>query len=277
MQGPKAIRVLLAALPVSAMLTPGAAAQEPSARCPVPPSPPGAAVSEEGAQPARLEEKPVRFARGGSRDPSDRTIVLSSNPPLEPNAEVFAEPTGDLDKEDASDSFAEEGVVAQASVTRSGDVRLKVCIDPEQPEKVEYGRYVGTIRIAGAAVEPTAIPLEITLRRPPILAVVLLFVGSVVGILAKAAGDRKSANETVKAAEGGAKLKFKWSDYLLSAGFFGGLLGGIALVALAYAQIYDADPDWGTALDIVVLTAAGAGTQVSGRTLADVVAPYVPK
>jgi hypothetical protein len=51
---------------------------------------------------------------------------------------------------------------------------------------------------------------------------------------------------------------------------------GVLLAAIAYAQVYASDPDWGTPLDVVTLGLAGVAAVVSGKTAVDVVAPYVP-
>ena len=258
-------------------LVPAASAQT-GTRCEFKPTPPPpAATGKPSAQPSRLQEKAVRFTRGGKRGYSDRSIVFPASPPLAQDADVFAEVTGDLDKADASDSFDEEGIVVQRSITQAGDLKLKVCIDPEKPEHVAAGRYVGTIRISGRDVQPTGMSLEVTLRRSTLLAVLLLVGGALFGIVAKAFGDRQSTEKTLAAAPDSAGLHFTWREYLKSAGFIGGVLGGLALCVVAYVQIYDADPDWGTGLDMVTLALAAAAAMVSGRTVADVVAPYVPK
>jgi hypothetical protein len=85
-----------------------------------------------------------------------------------------------------------------------------------------------------------------------------------------------SAADSAETSPTPATLKFSWRDYVLSGEFFGGVILGIVVTAIAYAQIYAADPDWGTALDVVTLGLAGTAGQVSGKTVVDWVSPYVP-
>jgi len=233
---------------------------------------------------SRLQEKSVRFALGGDRDATDRTVGIDATPPLNGGAQIFAELAGDLERSDGGDSFPVEGIVVQTTTTQAGSIRLRVCVDPAQPEHVERGRYVGSIKLTGPRIEPTAITLEASLRLPAWVAGIVLVFGVIVGLIMKALGDKKSTEEMLKALQPSvqagdtptAERKFTLTDYVKGSEFISGAIVGLLLAAVAYAQIYDSDPDWGTPLDIVTLGFAGVAAVVSGKTAVDVVAPYVP-
>jgi len=244
-----------------------------------------------GRTQSRLQEKSVRFAFDGERDRSDRTIGIDASPKLPANATVFAEVSGDLERSDGGDTFPVEAIVVQTTTTRSRDVRLQICLDPQRPENVEPGRYVGSVKLTGEQIEPTAITVEATLRRRSLTAIVVLITGIVLGLLMKAFGDKqlaeaavrdaratvKPAGESVPADSSVKKKKLEfWRSYASGGQFVTGLVLGLILAALAYAQIYATDPDWGTPLDIVTLGLAGVAAVVSGKTVVDVVAPFVP-
>jgi hypothetical protein len=167
---------------------------------------------------SKLQERVVQFAFGGERGSSDRTVGIDASPSLGPRPVIFAELAGDLERSDGGDSFPVEGIVVQPEPTRSGNVRLRVCLDPDQPENVERGRYVGSIKLTGPQIEPTAITLEATLRLGTPIAVVVLVIGVIVGLVMKALGDKKAVEETTEmlreaaGASADAIPGFTWSD-----------------------------------------------------------------
>jgi hypothetical protein len=259
------------------MLALPTAAEAQAPRCQdVHPKPPPAAMLPPAQQVSVLDDAVFRFTRGDNRGSSDRTRDLDARPSLPADAKVFAEVAGDLDRADGADSFPEEGILVEPVVSGAGDLKLKVCIDPENPESVKPGRYVGSVKIFGPNVLPTVASIEITLRASALLAVVLLLLGCTLGALGKAIADKKATEETLKAA-GGGDVRFRWRDYFFSGEFIGGAITGLVAATIAFAQVYLADPDWGQPLDMIALVLAGIASVVSGKTITDWVKPYVPK
>jgi hypothetical protein len=268
------LRLTVVALVALAFPT-AASAQAP--RCQdVNPKPPPAGMQPAAQQVSVLDDAVFRFTRGDNRGSSDRTRDLDARPSLPPDARVFAEVAGDLDRADGADSFPEEGILVEPVVSGAGDLKLKICIDPENPETVKPGRYVGSVKIFGPNVVPTVASVEVTLRASALLAVFLLVIGCALGVLGKALADKKATEETLKAA-GETDVRFRWRDYFFTGEFIGGLITGLVAAAIAFAQVYLADPDWGEPLDMIALVLAGIASVVSGKTITDWVKPYVPK
>jgi hypothetical protein len=262
------------------------AQEEQASRCPGATEAPPPTVRPAGEL-SRLQERSVQFAFGGGRNLSDRTVGIDANPALTAQSTIFAELAGDLERGDGGDSFPVEGIVVRTVTTPSGNLRLTTCLDPSQPESVEPGRYVGTVKLTGPQIQPTAITLEATLRRSELFAVIVLLAGLAIGFVVKGLGDKKAAQQTVEAAAAtmraaGAenvpspKLPKFWGDYVKSGAFWSSVVAAALAAVLAFSQIYMSDPDWGTFLDVITLGFAGIASVVSGKAVVDVVAPYVP-
>lgn len=213
-------------------------------------------------------DEPIRFNFEGRRSTSDRTEVVQASPPLDPGSNVFTEVESDLNREDGGDSFPVEGVSVIPQVTTSGDVQLKVCLDPEV-EHVEPGRYVGAIQLRGADVKGTAIPLEATLSARREIPFACILAGLVIGVLLKALADLQRGNR-----EGDGEQP-SLRDYVRRPAFWTALVLGLLGGVISYFAIYATDDTWGTTtLDYVKLLAAGVSIQVTGMTAVDIVSPF---
>lgn len=207
------------------------------------------------------------FSFGGGRGTTDRSIPLAATPKLSPGATVVAELAGDLETEGGGDSFPVEGVTLAPTVTQFGDVRLFVCLDPQQPESVERGRYLGTVQVGGPGIETGTATLEVQLRAAPALAIVTAVIGLLIGLLLKMLAD---LNKDPKA-----KVSVAWiKDYVGRGAFAVGLLFGLVAVAASYFQLYDNSPIWGSGEDIFKIFIAGVTLQITGTTAVDFFKPF---
>ena len=223
-------------------------------------------LGEAGAT-SELTTKAQQFAFGSERELENRTIVLPAKPKLSADAPLIAEAAGDLEMEGGGDSFPLEGIGVTAKVTELGAVQLKICLDPEQPEEVGRGRYVGAIQVGGPGIETATVSLEVTLRESILLALVLAVVGMLVGLWAKMYTDLGKDPE--------ASISLDWmGKYVKRAAFGTAVLLGILGVALSLVQLYGDNPTWGSARDMFAIFIAGVGLQVTGSTLVDFVAPF---
>jgi hypothetical protein len=181
---------------------------------------------------------------------------------------VFADVESDLSRADGKDSFPVEDVSVIPRVMSSGDVQLKVCLDPEV-EHVEPGRYVGAIQLRGPDVKGTAIPLAATLSAPREIPIACIFAGLIIGVLLKALADLQTENRE----SNGKRPSLR--DYHRRPAFWTALLVGLLGGVSSYFAVYGTDDTWGTTtLDYVKLLAAGVSVQVTGMTAVDVIAPF---
>jgi hypothetical protein len=181
---------------------------------------------------------------------------------------VFADVESDLSRADGKDSFPVEDVSVIPRVMSSGDVQLKVCLDPEV-EHIEPGRYVGAIQLRGPDVKGTAIPLAATLSAPREIPIACIFAGLIIGVLLKALADLQTENRE----SNGKRPSLR--DYHRRPAFWTALLVGLLGGVSSYFAVYGTDDTWGTTtLDYVKLLAAGVSVQVTGMTAVDVIAPF---
>lgn len=214
-----------------------------------------------------LTAKTEQFVLGDGRGPAHRTIVLEAKPRLPPGATLIAEPVEDFEAEGGGTSFPLEGVVVTPAVTSFGAVQLKICIDPQHPEAVGRGRYVGAIQVGGPGIETATVPVELTLRTPIWLAIGLALGGLLFGLALKMAADlNKDPN---------AQIDRTWmAKYVKRGAFVTAVLLGFAGVGLNLWQLYDANPIWGSSADFFKIFAAGVALQVTGSTAIDFFSPF---
>ena len=250
----------------AAFAAPALAAPEASRCGQTPQSPtPGA---DDSPRSELTRDDPIRVAFDGHRGRTDRAVTVTAMPPLRATAMVVAEVESDFERGDGGDTFPLEGTSVAASVTTGGNIRLVVCLDADRPEHVEPGRYLGSIRLSGSEVSPTALPIEVTLKDPGAVALAWIVLGLVLGIAFKTATD---FNANAK--------KLEWEglkDYLTQPAFLLAVLTGIAAGFITYTQLYAASAIWGTTDDHVKLMLAGVAVQVTGMTASDLVSPYEP-
>lgn len=212
---------------------------------------------------------PVRFDFDNHRGTSDHTISLRASPALERGAEIAAEVEGDLYRADGGDTFpAEAVVVSPPRVAQSGGfVRVPICLD-STVENVDEGRYIGTVQLTGALIEPTAIPLEATLRAPRRSAIAAIVFGLALGLLLKVGGDLKREGDD------GPSLRTSVARYVKRVEFVYAFLVGVLVGVISYVQLYEASDVWGTGPDWLKLTMVGVAAQVTGMTALDIVKPF---
>ena len=216
-----------------------------------------------GAARTMLMTKTKQIPFGSGRGSEQRTYVIGAEPDLDPSASVLAEASGDLETSDG-EAIPQELVETSATVSKFGDVRLHVCVDASDADR---GRYVGAIQVGGAGIQTGSQPLEVTLREPLWLAIVLALAGMLVGLLLKGLADLSKDAE--------AKVQWKWiGPYVGRPAFWSGVLLGAVFIGLSLWQLYDLNPTWGSAMDLFKIFAAGIALQVTGTTAVDVVKPF---
>jgi hypothetical protein len=214
-------------------------------------------------------DDPIRVAFDGSRGTTDKTVTVTASPPLAEGADVVAEVESDFERGDGGDTFPLEAISVSARVTRAGNVRIFVCLDADRPERVETGRYLGAIRLVGSDVESLAVPVEVTLKDPPVIAIGWILAGIVFGLALKLATDFNTRGAELSRGTLKGLLR-QPAPYLA-------LLTGIVGGFLSYTQLYAGNPAWGTNADHVKLMLAGIAIQVTGMTATDLVSPYAPR
>jgi hypothetical protein len=143
-----------------------------------------------------------------------------------------------------------------------------VCLDSDQPEFVQTGRYLGAIRLIGSNVESLAIPIEVTLKDPAWKAILWIAFGLVFGLGLKTATDFNTK---------GARLsKVTLEDVVKQPAPYLAILTGVVGGFLSYSELYAGNPAWGTNPDHVKLMLAGVAIQVTGMTASDLISPYTP-
>lgn len=215
----------------------------------------------------QLTPKVVTYSFGGGRGTSDRTLHLTATPKLKPGTQLIASPAGDLEAQGGVDSFPEGGVVVSASVTELGDVRVLLCLDPQQPEEVGRGRYLGTVQIGGPGIETGTVTVEAQLRDPISLAIILAFAGMLVGLALKMLADLTKDPDST------------WSlaairAYVGRVGFVTSVVLGLVGIGLSLWQLYENSPIWGSAEDMFKIFAAGVALQITGTTVVDFFKPF---
>jgi hypothetical protein len=210
---------------------------------------------------------PIRFDFDWKRGTSDRTVTVNAVPGLRSGAHVVATVEGDLDRSDLGDSFPLEGVnIVPKVMPGTGNLQLSIRLDPNV-ERVEPGRYLGTIQVTGRGIQPTAIPIEATLASEfyePILWIVL---GLVFGLVLKGLADIQREATTIDR-----KLL---RSYVRRTGFFLAATAGILTAVFSYFAVYASDDVWGqNPADGVKIAAVGVLSQVTGMTAVDIASPF---
>lgn len=249
-------------------LSPVAWATEKQSRCPPSQARRAPPASQQSDMAKLSRDDPIRVAFNGKRGMTDKTVTVGASPPLATDADIFAEIESDFERGDGGDTFPLEAISVSARVTRAGNVRVFVCLDSDQPEFVQTGRYLGAIRLIGSNVESLAIPVEVTLKDPGWKAVLWIAFGLLFGLGLKTATDFN----TKAASLSKATLK----DFVTQPAPYLAILTGIVGGFLSYSQLYAGNPAWGTNPDHVKLMLSGVAIQVTGMTASDLISPYTP-
>jgi hypothetical protein len=249
-------------------LSPAAWAAERQARCPPSQtrSEPSAARDPDVAKLSR--DDPIRVAFEGKRGMTDKTVIVGASPPLAADADVFAEIESDFERGDGGDTFPLEAISVSARVTRAGNVRVFVCLDSDQPEFVQTGRYLGAIRLIGSDVESLAIPIEVTLKDPGWKAVLWIAFGLLFGLGLKTATDFNTKGTSLS--------REALKDFGKQPAPYLAILTGVVGGFLSYSELYAGNPAWGTNPDHVKLMLSAVAVQVTGMTATDLISPYTP-
>lgn len=185
---------------------PGCVQQTPTTRSG---SPPRAATRAAGGAaaviltPADENSKAVERNFGEQRHIYRRTLVFNTSRPLTIDAsQVSISVAGGIIDQKTTETFPTENsqLTFGANIdTSSGRLEVKLCIDPNSPESVEPGKYVGTILVSGPEISPTQIPIALTVKSDKWwLAWLLAFGGLVVGIGAKVVAIEVNDEPTLK-------------------------------------------------------------------------------
>lgn len=203
-------------------------------------------------------------------DPKKQTRSFNVNtPPLKSGQRVIAQLDGDLERSDSS-TLPVGQVSVTPTVTELGDIALQVCLDPDRPQGVAPGRYVGAISIGGAGIETTSFPLEATVQASGLTAIVWIFLGTALGLVLKMLADlQKAPNVPVD-------LKHVWS-YVKQGVFLFAIVSGAVAGIVDFLGLYEPNPAWGSSLDEIKVFVAAIALQTTGMTISDVIKPYIPK
>jgi hypothetical protein len=138
------------------------------------------------------------------------------------------------------------GLTLRAAVTRAaiGDnpavVRVCIAIDPHQIPHLQPGLYQGKIVLSADNYRDERIPVFVTFRASVKRAIILAFVGVLIGLIARClaelGSDQRSSNP-------GAWQALR--AYLCQWGFPLAIILGVVTGYLGYVEIYDANPTWG--------------------------------
>jgi hypothetical protein len=219
------------------------------------------------ATPIKPTSRTLKINLGSDSRSQTRTLAIVS-PPLSKGRKVLAEIDGDLEDADSS-TFAANQTSVSPTVTALGNIELKVCLDPEIPENVGAGRYLGAISIGGPGIETTSFPLEVTVQASGLIAAIWIGLGTLLGIVLKMFTDlRKTVGVTVSRAD----LKKYREQGVLYVALVTGLVSGI----VDFLGLYEPNPAWGSSLDEVKIFVAAVTLQATGMTLTDVVKPFKP-
>lgn len=140
--------------------------------------------------PADENSKAVERNFGEYRHIYRRTLVFKTSRPLpiEPSQVSISVAGGIIDQKTTEAFPIEDSQVTFGANIDSSSERLevKLCINPNGPEVVAPGRYVGTILISGREISPTQIPISLTVKSSKWwLAWLLAIIGLTVGVGAK--------------------------------------------------------------------------------------------
>jgi hypothetical protein len=150
---------------------------------------------------------------------------------------------------DASRQPDGEGIAVCASVKRPGERNA-----------VEPGRYEGTIRVGGAAIQGTDLPMVLTIKGSRIETAAVALLVALLGIAVAATSTRPESDELdgqqMEAAIDADKKKHQGLAVLPA---IGGLIAGLAAALI----VYEADPVWGADrgkdfLELITATFAAA-------------------
>jgi hypothetical protein len=201
---------------------------------------------------------------GDSRDPKPVNVPIDvlPRPSSKPSTPAVAV-RGDLVSEQGNRLSGSQVKVKKVKYNGLGGFDVGLEIDPDG---TSAGRYTGTVQFGGpgyARVLPVTI--EATLKKHWTVAFLIVLVGWLAGVLAKAAVDLyKAPGEKVSSSK-------SFRRWILRSGFFAVAVAGLAAGVAAGLTAYLSNPIWGAdGADLGKLFGATFTAVVTGTTLADV-------
>jgi hypothetical protein len=216
----------------------------------------------------RPTSRTLKVNLGSTSEIQIHTFAIQT-PALKSSQTIVAELNGDLERTDAS-TFPANQIAVIPTVTRLGEISLQVCLDPHTPSAVGPGRYVGAITLGGPNIEPTALPLEVTVQASAKTALLWIGLGVTLGLISKMLLDITKDP----------KKELGWKalgEYVHEPVFGLALLTGIVGALVNFLALYEPNPTWGSSFDEVKIFVAGVVLQTTGTTLTDVIMPYKGK
>jgi hypothetical protein len=158
------------------------------------------------------------------------------------------------------------GTVSRTAVgTTAAAVTVCAAIDPAAIPNFHPGRYQGRVILRAENFQDVKIPILVTLRDSPTEALLYGFVGVALGLLVKMLTDLAAAARTSN--PGPLHALREYVDWGLPVTILLGILAGW----LGYAELYDANPTWGsTGTDAMKLFGTCFGFQLGAVGSIDV-------
>lgn len=131
-------------------------------------------------------------------------------------------------------------VLKRASDSEPATIRVCVKVRPHDIPDLRPGRFEGRIILSATGYRDASMPIVVTFRAPRNKAIVLAFVGVVIGLLAKMFAELGSGHNTGNPGPGHALRSYvsQWSFPLA-------ILLGAVTGWLGFIEIYEANATWG--------------------------------
>jgi hypothetical protein len=202
------------------------------------PSQPGTPM---GSQPVifRKDDASIFMRFDDSRRPRALGLLFTAIPPVTSGTKLWTQL--DYLRSTDGDQIAGigDGLRSSVGVTDTGGVEVCLAMNPHSVVGLHPGRFKGTL-VVGGDVQPLSLPVEVTFRAARSHAVLVAFLGVLLGLIVKVLSEAAAARPAT-----GDDARRALRTYVSQLTFPVTLIFAAIAGWLGFVHIYDLDPDWG--------------------------------